>query len=400
MRVTTAVLAVRGARRSASRAGAVWVTDKGYPQRVTSLTPLSSTGAGVTPDPVDTIVCREATVATRPQERIVVVDDVSGALLSGLSRPDLDGQVRVHCDLLGDEEHVRAVTAGLRPAAAWHAELSEPLLGGATLVALRLPKSLAALDEIAEAVARYADPDVRLLAGGRVKHMTYGMNKALSRHFDTVRASLGQQKSRVLLASGPRRPERLSYPRCEELDGGLTVCAHGAAFAGSSVDAGTALLAAHLDRLAPTATEIVDLGCGTGVLATLVARQRPTACVLAVDESVAACRSATATAAANGVADRVRVLRADVLTGIPDASVDVVVCNPPFHRGTSRDTDAAFRMLLDAGRALKPAGELWTVYNSHLPYLTSLRRIVGRTTVVAQTPRYTLTRSVAAASRA
>jgi 16S rRNA (guanine1207-N2)-methyltransferase len=52
-------------------------------------------------------------------------------------------------------------------------------------------------------------------------------------------------------------------------------------------------------------------------------------------------------------------------------------------------------MFAAAGRALRPGGELWTVYNGHLPYLAALRRLVGTTRVVRQDPRYLVTRSVA-----
>ena len=34
------------------------------------------------------------------------------------------------------------------------------------------------------------------------------------------------------------------------------------------------------------------------------------------------------------------------------------------------------------------------VFNSHLPYLPALRRVVGRTTVAGQNPRFTVTRSM------
>jgi 16S rRNA (guanine1207-N2)-methyltransferase len=93
------------------------------------------------------------------------------------------------------------------------------------------------------------------------------------------------------------------------------------------------------------------------------------------------------------VAERVTVQRSHLLSAVPDASADLVLCNPPFHRGTARDSDVAFAMFADAGRALRPGGELWTVFNTHLPYLRALRRLVGPTRVVAQNPGYLVTRS-------
>jgi 16S rRNA (guanine1207-N2)-methyltransferase len=89
------------------------------------------------------------------------------------------------------------------------------------------------------------------------------------------------------------------------------------------------------------------------------------------------------------------VRRDHLLTSTADGSTDLVLCNPPFHRGAARDSDAAFAMFTDAARVLRPGGELWTVYNSHLPYLPALRRLVGSTRIVSQDPRYVVTRSIA-----
>jgi 16S rRNA (guanine1207-N2)-methyltransferase len=350
------------------------------------------------PDPVDRIILQEASNAwsASSRDRTVVLDDVTGALTVAAAIGSGSAGVRFHCDSLADELRVQREAAAAGVQAHPHQAPVQALLSGASVVLLRLPKSLDALDELAGAVARWSDADVQLLAGGRVKHMTRGMNDVLSRHFTSVTASLGQQKSRVLRASGPRPAPPHRFPICErqgDLD--LDVWAHGGAFAGSSVDFGTRLLLTFLPEVPQTARVVVDLGCGTGVLATLAARQLPDARVLATDDSSAACRSAEATTSRNGVGDRVSVRRAELLDGVDDDSVDLVLCNPPFHRGSTRDSDAAFAMFADAGRVLARQGELWTVYNSHLPYLTALRRLVGPTRIMGQNPRYVVTRSQA-----
>ena len=223
------------------------------------------------------------------------------------------------------------------------------LLTDVDLVALHLPQSLAALDEIAEAIARHAASEVRLVAGGRTKHMTLAMNEVLRRHFGSVRASLGAQKCRVLLAEGPLPVEQTrraihSGPIDEDLD--LWVCAHGLAFAGSSIDLGTRFLLGCLDRPPATARQLADLGCGTGILAVASwPASRPEAQVLAVDDSWSAVRSAMATAAANGVAHRVRVRRRGrARRGAPRSVLDLVVSNPPFHRGPAKDSATAYEM--------------------------------------------------------
>ena len=74
--------------------------------------------------------------------------------------------------------------------------------------------------------------------------------------------------------------------------------------------------------------------------------------------------SVAATAEANGLGDRIQVIRDDAADSIADGSVDLVVCNPPFHVGAAVVTTAADLLFAAAARVLRPGGELWTVYNS------------------------------------
>ncbi len=110
---------------------------------------------------------------------------------------------------------------------------------------LRLPRSLEALDEIAALIAAYADPSVRVIAGGRIKHMSLTMNEVLAKHFGRVDVSHARQKSRLLIASEPVRGPLVEPRRQFHADLDLWVVATGGVFAGTSIDIGTrAMLAA------------------------------------------------------------------------------------------------------------------------------------------------------------
>ncbi|MGY1704339.1 class I SAM-dependent methyltransferase [Geodermatophilus sp. SYSU D00697] len=321
-----------------------------------------------------------------------MVDDSHGALTLGAVGAGAR-DVRVHQDLLVGELALarNAERTGLTGTYR-SLPLAPELVDGARVVLAKAPKSLDALRELTELVAASADSEVTVLVGGRVKHMTLAMNDVLGVGFTEVRATLARQKSRVLVARGPRPDVAPSFPRRQvHADLGLTVCAHGAAFAGTRVDVGTRALLAALADAAPDARTALDLGCGTGVLATALALARPGLVVDASDQSAAAVASATATAEANGVADRLRVTRDDAASTVLDGSVDLVVCNPPFHLGAAVVTGAADRLFAAAGRVLRPRGELWTVYNNRLPHRAALRRLVGPTQVVASDRRFTVT---------
>lgn len=351
-------------------------------------------------DAADRLILDEAAdaLAAAPTGSLVVIGDHYGALTLGAAVRFGDNDIRVHQDPLTGELALanNADAAGLSDvyrACALDAEL----LGGARVVLLQLPRSLDELDEIADAIARYAHPDVVVYAGGRNKHITPAMNDVLRRSFVNVRATLGRQKSRVLVADTPREvPATPPFPVVDHLgELGLDVVAHGAVFAGPRLDIGTRFLLEFLPRMRDADTA-VDLGCGTGILAVGLAQAQPSVHVTASDQSAAAVASAAATAEANGVGDRVRVLRDDAVASLPEAGVDLIVCNPPFHVGAAVHTGGAGKMFAAAGRVLRSGGELWTVYNTHLGYRDALRRAVGPTEVIGRNAKFTVTRSVRA----
>jgi 16S rRNA (guanine1207-N2)-methyltransferase len=340
--------------------------------------------------------------------RVAVVGDRYGAMALGAIALHGARDVRVHQDPVTGEQALAHNAIRARLADKFRQlPLTPELFTGATVIIGQLPKSLDALREIAQLAAVHADPDVKMFLGGRVKHMTRAMNDVLNDSFTQVRASLAQQKSRVLAASGPRpavepgwQPGTVYPLREHHLDLNLWVCAHGAAFAGTKIDIGTRFLLGFLDRMAPAASTAVDLGCGTGVIAAALARARPGLSVLATDESAGAVSSALATIDANGLTGRVRVLRDDAMSTLPAASVDLIACNPPFHLGTSVHSGASLKLFRAAGRVLKPEGQLWTVFNSHLPYAGQLTRAVGPTRVIDRNAKFTVTMSTRSATSA
>ena len=334
------------------------------------------------PDAVARLLLDEAADAL--DGRVLVVDDSEGALTTTLADAGVD--VRAWCDDVRDEASVplRVRTPTPAPDDGWRPDV----------VLWRLPKALSALEDTAERLAAALPDEGRVLGGARVRHMTTTQNGVLARTFGTVSASLGRDKSRVLRASQPLRvPAR--WPRSQRLaDLDLTVVARGAVFSTYRLDDGTRLL---LDTLAGRGGEspgdgrrALDWGSGSGIIAAWLARRGWQ--TDASDVSADAVASTLATAEASGV--RVTARRADGLEGA-GTDLDLIVTNPPFHRGTEKDSTAALAMIRDARAHLLSGGRLWVVFNSHLPYLPALRRHVGRTDVVARNRHFTVTRSIA-----
>lgn len=331
---------------------------------------------------------------------LVVIGDRHGALTLGAIAGLGARGVRVFQDPLLGERALAANAARLGLAAEYaNHPLDASLLAGARLVLLQLPRSLAELDEIAQAVARWADPAVTLLAGGRVKHMTRAMNEVLARSFGEVSAGLAERKSRVLTARSPLAFRELGDPRFPVWGGDpdlpFAVAAFGATFGGAALDHGSRLLLRGLaDAGWPAADRIVDLGCGGGVLAVSAALARPSARVIASDQSAAAVAATRLTAEAAGVVDRVEVHRADATEAVPEGWADLILLNPPFHTGATVHAGVAHRLIRSCTRALAPGGELRLVFNSHLGYRPLVERVIGPSRQIARDRTFTVLAAV------
>jgi release factor glutamine methyltransferase len=84
------------------------------------------------------------------------------------------------------------------------------------------------------------------------------------------------------------------------------------------------------------AVRIVDIGTGSGAIAVALAHSLPLASITAVDLSPAALEIAEENARRNGVAERIRFLRGDLLEPVAAESFDLVVSNPPYVPETDR----------------------------------------------------------------
>lgn len=118
-------------------------------------------------------------------------------------------------------------------------------------------------------------------------------------------------------------------------------------------------------RDASITKRMVDIGCGAGPGAILMALQFPAAEVFATDINQAALELAEVNAHAAGALN-VKTCISDILTGV-DGQFDVITANPPFlvdkdkrayrHGGGDLGAELSFRMLQAAIPRLNPGGQ-------------------------------------------
>lgn len=133
-------------------------------------------------------------------------------------------------------------------------------------------------------------------------------------------------------------------------------------FSGGKLDAGTKLL---LDTIPYTAKRVLDIGSGAGVIGTIYKKKSPESVLTLSDVSPLAVEATKKTVEKNNIDATVTL--SDVFSNIK-GEYDLILCNPPFHKGVGTDYSFIEVFARDARKHLVRGGEIYLVCNSFLAY--------------------------------
>lgn len=168
---------------------------------------------------------------------------------------------------------------------------------------------------------------------------------------------------------------------------------HANLFCREGLDIGTRAFLPHLPK-SLAARRVADLGCGNGVLGIAHALANPQDELTLVDESYMAVQSAAENWRAALGECPVTIRAGDGLAEQAPESLDLVLCNPPFHQQQVVGDFLAWRMFTQARAALVTGGELWIVGNRHLGYHGKLKRLFRGVEQVAATPKFVILKAI------
>ncbi len=330
--------------------------------------------------------------AAEDSTRILIINDGFGALTVALHTLKADVQTDsylAHQSILKnlDTNNLQRDTITLLNS-------MEMFSGIYDLVIIKIPKSNAYLEDLLCKIQPHINAQTKIICGAMAKNIHTNTLKVFEKVIGETTTSLAKKKARLVFSRFTNnKVTETKYPDSFELaldDKTLSISNHSNVFSREKLDIGTRFLLENFPPAKDYQT-IVDLGCGNGILGLVAAHQQPKAQTIFVDESYMAVASAKQNFAATfGATKQADFIVSDCLNDVPPDSVDLILCNPPFHQDNVVGDHIAWQMFNDAYSRLKQDGEFWIVGNHHLAYHAKLKIIFGGYTVAASNKKFAI----------
>jgi 16S rRNA G1207 methylase RsmC len=166
---------------------------------------------------------------------------------------------------------------------------------------------------------------------------------------------------------------------------------HSNLFSREKLDIGTRFLLEHIPK--GDFETILDLGCANGIVGIMAKKMNPQAKLIFSDESQMAIQSARINYQ-QYYSDEAEYHWTNCYENQAKNSLDLVLCNPPFHQSNTIGDFIAWQMFQDARDALKTGAVLRVIGNSHLGYQIKLKKLFGNSKMVATNSKFMIVDAV------
>jgi len=333
----------------------------------------------------------------KESKNIIIFNDSFGALTTNLVGDSSQDSIknRIYCvnDSFLSEQGIKHNLEQnyLNADKVTHLTSLDKLPNDIEFILYKIPKSKSMLIEQLIQIKKMATDKVIFIAADRAKEIHSSTLKVFEKYLGTTKTSLAVKKARLVFCQFDNQQVHCSpFPTKWLLESTeFNISNHANVYAREKLDIGARYFIQNLPEIKP-ALNVIDLGCGNGVIGLTVLAAQPQAKVTFVDESYMAIASAKENIGAN-LPDALKNAQFkvnDSLTDFENGSADVILCNPPFHQQTATTDHIAWQMFNDSFRVLKKGGELRIIGNQQLAYHIKLKRIFGNSQIIATNNKF------------
>ena len=273
---------------------------------------------------------------------------------------------------------------------------TETPVGIFSTVLIKIPKTSALLEDQLIKLKAHINTETHIIAAAMTRNIHTSTLKLFEKILGTTTTSLAKKKARLIFATYEKAKIEIKppYPKDYHVKSlGIYLSNHANIFSKDKLDLGTQLMLEQFKNL-PLAKNMVDLGCGNGVLGIIAKRHQPQSVIHFLDESYMAVASAKMNYE-KIYKDHTQseFIVSDGLNQLSISHVDLILCNPPFHQQHTVGDQIAWRMFTQSAKYLKEGGELWIVGNRHLHYAAKLKKIFGNSQIISTNKKFQVIRA-------
>jgi len=263
------------------------------------------------------------------------------------------------------------------------------------VILFKIPKSKSLLIEQLIMIQNSVGKNTVFIAADRAKEIHSSTLKLFEKYLGTTKTSLAFKKARLVFCQlNQQQSQKSPFPTVwtlpnKVLKRDFSISNHANVYSREKLDIGARYFIENLPDVAKN-SQVIDLGCGNGVIGLTVLAKQPSAQIQFFDESHMAITSAEMNIKSNlpDLAAQCQFHLNDCLTNVENNSVDLILCNPPFHQQTATTDHIAWQMFKDSHRVLKKGGELRIIGNRQLAYHIKLKRIFGNEKLIASNDKF------------
>lgn len=328
--------------------------------------------------------------ASRAPKRTVIINDAHGALATALSVLQPASWSDSYVSHQSAVENVQNNPCETPLKAIPSTQVPDE--GPIDLLIIRIPKTTALLTDQLARIRPFLHAGTQVVAAGMIKHLQKSAFTCLEQMIGPLTTSLAKKKARLLfpVVDVSLKVAESPYPSVfKDEDLNHPMSNHANVFSRESLDHGARFLLAQYGSIS-AAENVVDLACGNGVLGLAYQEKHPDAHVTYLDESYSAIDSTKTNHAVwfSDTRPKTSFEVANGLDSIESTSVDLILCNPPFHQQHIVGDQVAMLLFRDAKRCLRQGGELWIVANQHLGYSGKLKFLFGNCRIAATNKKF------------
>ena len=271
------------------------------------------------------------------------------------------------------------------------------------LVLYKIPKTKSLLIEQLNKVSHKYNSNTLFIASDKAKEIHSSTLKLFEKHLGKTKTSLAVKKARLVFCdienkevnNTTTQEATWNVDSSKNTHRTFTITNLANVYSREKLDIGARYFISNLPDVKP-GTSMIDLGCGNGIIGLSMLDKQPDINITFVDESYMAIESARRNIKMNFPEqyDLCTFELNDCLSGIEGGSVDLILCNPPFHQQTATTDHIAWQMFKDSHRVLKKGGELRIIGNRQLAYHIKLQRIFGNETLIASNDKFVTTSAI------